>query len=307
MKNLKFLLVILFTLTIFSCSDETEVPNALSAEEQKDLIIDEALESSLLDDMLQDIDSYSTFGDGLKSAEETSCPSVTMEKPDEKPYWPRKVIVDYGEDCEKNGRIKSGKMIIEKSAPWYEKGSVRRVTFENYSVDGKFIDGVKEIENITEEGGNATFLIAGELVMEWSKNDTTEIRVQREFEKTQEWIIGFRDKEVKAEMILNGEAEIQKTINGKTKEVDKTYNDIKIVFGCKFPQSGVTEFEVKTFDDIDLEFALDYETEGDASEKCRENCDCIATLLIDGSDSEDIDLSERWWKQQKEKSNTDED
>lgn len=300
MKKLRILLLAFLALSLFACNDETESPDVLSSEEQKDLILDEALESSLLDDMLQDIDSYSMFGDGIKSAETETCATITMEKPEEKPYWPRKVIVDFGEGCEKNGRMKSGKMIIEKSAPWYEKGSVRRVTFENYQVDGKWIEGVKEIENITEEGANPTFQIEGELVMEWVKNDTLEIRVQREFSKTQEWIVGFRDKEVKAEIVLNGESEIKKTLNGVTKNVEKSYSDIKLVFGCKFPQSGVTEFEVETFDGIELEFALDYGTAGEATERCKESCDCIATLIIEDGDSQNIDLSERWWKQARE-------
>lgn len=299
MKKLQFLLLTLFACLLFSCNNESDTPVDLPVEEQKSLILDEALQSSLMDDILQDIDTYSAFGALTKSAEEGTCPTMTVEKPEEKPYWPRKTIVDFGEACEKKGRIKSGKMIIEKSAPWFEKGSVRRVTFENYRVDGMWIDGVKEIENITEEG-RPTFLIEGELVMEWIKNDTLDIRVERKFSKTQEWLVGFRDKKVQAEILLNGEAEIKKTVNDVTRLVEKEYKDIKIVFGCKFPQAGITEFEVNTFDDLELEFALDYSTEGEASGKCGESCDCIATLIVEDSDSEDIDLSERWWKQTRE-------
>lgn len=296
MKSIQILFLAIFSLVLFSCSDVSENPNDLSGEEQKELIIDEVLQSAVLDDLLQDIDTYSLFTEGLKSAETGGCPEVTIQRPGSAPFWPQTITLDFGEGCEKFSKVKSGKMIIEKSGPWFEASSVRRVTFENFVVDGMAIEGVKEIENITAEGGNPTFAIGAELDMEWAKNDTLTISVSRVMNKTQEWVFGFMDKDLKSQIILNGEEEIVRIVNGEQKTIEKKYNDISIVFGCRFPQSGVSEFEILTFDGQELDFALDYGTEGEAGEKCREFCDCMATLTLDDGTSEDIDLSNRWWK-----------
>lgn len=305
MNTTKFLFLLLLSISLFSCQDDGESIDNAASEDTKDLIIDEVLQSAILDDLLQDIDTYSLFGEGLKSVETGGCPEVTIQRPGSNPFWPQTITLDFGEGCEKYGKVKSGKMMIEKSGPWFESGSIRRVTFENFVVDGISIDGVKEIENISVEGGNPTFTIGAELDMEWVKNDTLNISVSRVVNKTQEWIFGFKDKDVKSQILLNGEEEITRTVNGETKIIEKKYNDISIVFGCRFPQAGVSEFEVITFDGQELEFLLDYGTEGEASEKCREHCDCIATLIFDEDKSEDIDLSNRWWKQAKENNKKD--
>jgi hypothetical protein len=297
MDTTKILFLFLFSFILFSCQDDGDIPNNLTSEEQKELIIDEVLQSAVLDDLLQDIDTYSLFAEGLKSAETGGCPEVTIQRPGSAPFWPQTITLDFGEGCEKFSKIKSGKMMIEKSGPWYEAGSVRRVTFENFVVDGMSIDGVKEIENITAGIGNPTFAIGAELEMEWAKNDTLIVSVSRVINKTQEWVFGFMDKDVKSQIILNGEEEIVRTVNGEQKTIEKKYNDISIVFGCRFPQSGVSEFNVLTSDGLKLDFTLDYGAEGEAGEKCSEDCDCLATLTLDDGTSEDIDLSNRWWKQ----------
>lgn len=301
MKKIHFLFLALLSLSIISCNNDSEVVPEPLSEDQKDIVIDEALQSAVLDDILQDIDTYSFLGEGLKSAETGGCPAVTIQRPGSAPFWPRTITLDFGDGCDKNGKIKLGKMIIEKSGPWFEAGSIRKVTFENFVVDGMSIDGEKEIENITPVGGNPTFAIDAEMDLAWTKNDTLDITVHREMDKTQEWILGFRNKDVRGQIILNGETEITRTVNGVEKSIEKTYNDISVVFGCRFPQMGVTEFKVTTFDGIELEFTLDYGTEGAAGEKCRENCDCIATLSVEDQTTEDIDLSERWRKWTKEK------
>lgn len=305
MKKIQFLLLALFSLVVFSCQNDGDVQPEQISEEQKDLIIDEALQSAILDDLLQDIDTYSLLGEGLKSAETGGCPALTIQRPGSKPYWPRTIKLDFGDGCEKNGKMKSGIMKIEKSGPWYESGSKRTVTFENYMVDGMSIDGEKVIENVTVGDGAPTFSIDAKLDLAWVKNDTLNITVHREIYKTQKWTFGFRNKDIKGQIVLNGNSEIVKTINGEVKTIEKTYTDISIVFGCRFPQAGVTEFEVKTYNGVELDFALDYGIEAEASEKCRKECDCIATLIIEETDSENIDLSARWWKQVKDKNTKD--
>lgn len=300
MKKTNLLLLIMLVM-LFACQDEATLQQDEVDAENKELIIDEALQSAIVDDILADIDLYSSFGD-LKSAEMgDECPNTYIADA-EAPYV-KKVVIDFGEGCEKNGKLKQGKIIIEKTDKWWNPNAIRRVTFDGFKVDGKWIGGVKEIVNKTAEAGKPTFLIEGNIVMEWMKNDTIEIRVARTFSKTQEWLIGFREKEIKAEVIINGTSTINRRVNEVTKEITKTFNDLKLVAGCRFPQAGITTFDVETYDGLKLEFELDYGTEGSAGDKCKENCDCYATLSWEADEttgSEDIDLSDKWWKQARE-------
>ncbi len=296
MKRIHFPFLVLFALCLCACQDNNVPEDEQISDEQKTIIIEEALQSAILDDLLKDIDIYSALGEGLKSADMGGCPAVTIEKPGSAPFWPRTITLDFGDGCEHNGKVKSGKMIIVKSGPWHEADSKRTISFENYVVDGMSINGNKEIKNITTEGGNATFKINAELDLAWVKNDTLNISVHREINKTQEWIFGFRDRDVRGQVVLNGNSDITRSVNGETKTIKKTYNDISILFGCRFPQSGTTNFDIKS-SAVNLKFTLDYATSaGSPEEKCSENCDCMATLIMNGHDSVDIDLAARWRK-----------
>lgn len=282
--------------SVFSCQD-TLVPDNQMNDDQKELIIEEALQSTILDDLLRDIDIYSALGEGwTKSAEiEGGCPIITIERPGSAPFWPRKITLDFGDGCEKNGKVKSGIMVIEKSGPWKESGSKREVTFDNYKVDNLLIEGKKELTNITEGDGNPTFKIEANLTLTSKSDSGKVVIVTRKVEKEQEWISGFNDKDVPKQVYLTGQSDIVKTVGDEEKTIKKEFTSILIVSGCRFPQTGVTDFKVNTFDGLELEFALDYGTEGVASDKCKESCDCIATLTS-GDQSEDIDLSAKWWK-----------
>lgn len=294
MKTKHYFLILLISGLLFSCDKKEAVKSDLSAD-QKELIIDEALQSSVIDDLLNDIDSYSELGEGLlKSAQtEEICPVITIEKPESKPFWPRTVTLDFGDGCDKSGKMKSGKIIMEKSAPWREPGAERKVTFENYVVDGVSIEGTKTLTNISEEGENPTFKIEADLVFTFTNKNDEEVVVSRKIEKTQEWLAGYRDKDVKKQVVLSGESKVVKKIGDDEKNIEKTFDSILLVAGCRFPQDGITKFEVNTFDGDKLEFVLDYATTGVSGDKCSADCDCTATLIVDDV-SEDIDLSERW-------------
>ena len=68
---------------------------------------------------------------------ENSCPVITYYRNSE----PRKMIIDFGSECEgKDGKVRSGKIILISSS--FEDMMVTRTkTFENFSVDGRGIDG----------------------------------------------------------------------------------------------------------------------------------------------------------------------
>jgi len=300
-------------MTFFSCQENLD-NDGLKNSDQKELIIDEALQATIIEELLQDVDMYSELGESLtKSAEiEGGCPMVTIERPGSKPFWPRTITLDFGEGCEKNGKMKSGIMVIEKSAPWHESGSVRKVTFENYMVDDIAIEGEKTITNITGEGEHPTFEIKAKLVLTSVNKQDKKVVVTREVIKIQEWLAGYRQRGVRNHILITGESEIVRKVGegeeADEKTIEKGYNSLLIVQGCRFPQSGVTDFEVNTFDGLELEFSLDYETTGAGGDRCQENCDCIATLSWGNEDNggyEVIDLSDKWWKKARENGSED--
>lgn len=308
MKSVKYIVLAFLVSALFSCEEKLVENNNLS-EVEKDLVIDEALQSAIMDELLSDIDVYSNLGEGwTKSAEmEGGCPAVTIERPGSAPFWPRTITLDFGDGCDKGGKTISGIMVIEKTGPWTETGSIRKITFDGYTVDGVVFSGEKSIKNITETEGKPTFEIKADVNLHYVKiteNETgekneVEVLVKREDDKTQVWLNGFGQRDAVKEISISGESKIKKEVGDVSKKIDKKFNDILLVQGCRFPQAGITGFEVKTFDDLKLEFALDYNSTGQASDKCKENCDCIATL-ISAEGSEDIDLSARWWKKARE-------
>ena len=61
------------------------------------------------------------------------------------------ITIDYGEGCEDwRGRHRRGKIIIRYSGPWWEPGSVMVITFENFYINGKKINGTRTRTNISE-------------------------------------------------------------------------------------------------------------------------------------------------------------
>jgi len=130
----------LFSLFITSCH-KNEVETIVS-----DDVIDQEI---IIENLLADIDAFSEDVINnqlgfLKSAEsgpsdeDESCPVITYYRNSD----PRKMIIDFGTECEgEDGRIRSGKIIITSSS-FENLMATRTKTFENFSVDGRGIDGI---------------------------------------------------------------------------------------------------------------------------------------------------------------------
>jgi len=140
MKRIGFLLLIgIFSIMFISCQK-----NEVELMSTEDLIEQEAE----IEILLSDIDAFSEeiIDDQLnffKSAtisvpdEDDSCPVITYYRNSE----PRKMIIDFGNEClGKDGRTRSGKIIIA-STSFENMTATRTKTFENFSVDGRSIEG----------------------------------------------------------------------------------------------------------------------------------------------------------------------
>lgn len=289
-------ITLLATMLAFASCEKEQLSDEQVEGKNLEVALDEALQAVLIEDILKTIDDYSWIGEGsLKSAVilEEDCPEIRVERIEEDKRWPRKVTIDYGENCVHRGKSKSGKIIIFKTDRWKNPGSVREVEFKDYFVEGVKIKGHKRIENITEAGGSPTFEIRMEIEMISEKDGKRKV-VKRAAEKTQTWIAGFGNREVPNVYNISGVVEIEVEVGDKEKEIRKELSGIEHHQGCEFPQGGATLFEVETFDDQGLTFTLNYSYGED------EGCDSNAMLIV-GTEEIPIDLADRWRKQVKDK------
>jgi hypothetical protein len=75
-----------------------------------------------------------------------TCPVISVISPDGA-FWPRKVIVDYGDGCSHGKRTRKGKIIITVSGPMWEVGSSRTVELEKFYVNDHKVEGTRVVTN----------------------------------------------------------------------------------------------------------------------------------------------------------------
>ena len=229
-------------------------------------VVDEAVADILWNTIDADVDYVSDLmgTKGFKSVSDT-CPMIIVDHPDSA-YFPRTVVIDYGDGCETwHGRTKSGAIIIEISRPLHEIGAVRTVTFNDYFVNGYGIEGVKTFTNNgMNDSGNINYQVvlqAGKIVFP----DGGE--VLREMNHNREWISGIETPRYRwdDEWLIRGTAE------GVNRDDVSYLNEITtpvlVKAVCKFPVSGTIDMNIT---DLGV-MVLDY---GDGE------CDNIATITF---------------------------
>lgn len=83
----------------------------------------------------------------------TGCPAVTWSA--DRGTFPNTCTIDYGTGCTaRNGRVISGQITVEVSAPYFEQGSVRTTSTDNLTVDGNAISYTRTVTNqgLSESG-----------------------------------------------------------------------------------------------------------------------------------------------------------
>jgi len=76
-----------------------------------------------------------------------SCANVAINRES------KTIIIDFGTGCEgPRGRIRSGVIRISYSGFWLMPGSEITTTLENFSIDGRQIEGTRTVTNITSNG-----------------------------------------------------------------------------------------------------------------------------------------------------------
>jgi hypothetical protein len=97
-------------------------------------------------DIVEDAEDQADLAVEFRGGDGNGCPTITVT-PDDKTF-PRKVVIDFGERCEgKNGHIRKGKIVVNQTAPMYEKGAIRTLTYEGYFVDDAKVEGSRVTTN----------------------------------------------------------------------------------------------------------------------------------------------------------------
>jgi hypothetical protein len=179
-------------------------------------------------------------GDLTKSAVLDSCPTVTIDHPEDTKF-PKVVTVDYGTLCTGlYDNTRSGKIIITVTGLRTVEGSKRIVTFDNYFVNGIKVEGTKTVENL---GYNDNQNMVFSATLEGGKLTLADGRtIERSFSHEREWIAGFNTRN-----ISDDECFITGTASGVTVKGVSFNNTITTPLywkrACRFLVSGVVKIE----------------------------------------------------------------
>ncbi len=251
-------------------------------------IKDEVIIEEIIDDILYDLEQF----DFLKS--ETTCPVVTVEKPDDARF-PRIITRDFGEGCVNEwGVEKSGKVIVTVYGPWLKEGSKRTVEFEDYTHRGTAVSGKKVIVcKGMNEDGYYVHSIRGKIQL--VREDG--MVISREITRRRTMLAGFGEPGVPKEWLLEGKTIVEKS--NAREYVMNIREPLYRIQGCRWAQSGlkVIRFNIdeeEEADDAAVEGApeyrhkvvIDYGFVGQEDSAC----DSFVLRKVDDKEAEVVDL-----------------
>ena len=278
MKKSILFIAALATAVFFGCEEDLTDNTNLLTEEEEAVILDDAASDNVIEATDYEVDYYSSSDDiikGINSGKKSTQwprwryvngegPAVTVDPTGS--AYPKTITIDYGDGIELvNGRIISGMIIIEVSAPPRINGATREVSYENFYVDSVHIEGGATRTFTGTDTTERVFSNVSNLTITFP--DSTIL--QRNAERTRSLVDGFEtlfrhsDDVILIEGFVNYE-----TSNGKSFSKTITY-PIKKTGACRFIVEGTVYFTLNG-----EEFAeLDY---GDGT------CDDVATITKDG-------------------------
>jgi len=276
MKTKKLLLYLIGSITIaafilISCEKEN---TSTISDEVLQVSEDDALATTIFDDVYEDAENALTSLQ-LKSTDVMICRSVDYVWKDDTLI----VTITYDGDClyefNNNPHWKSGKIIIKRTGGrYYEAGSTRIITFEDYYVDSVKIEGTK---TIVSQGYNAdSTSITFDLTLEGGKLTFPDgTFMTRDAQTTQ--VMYLNENGSVDHYLINGTAT---GINIFGEAYTRTLIDLWIEPGCPFILRGTVIIEIEGQDPITLDY-------GDGT------CDALAAVTRNG-ETKDIHLRLRW-------------
>ena len=212
--NRKFLLSAVFIMVaFFSCQKNEQLENVLTPS-NLNLVVDDATTTEFINQMMILVDYYSGIDEAIimKSATiDGGCATITRVTKQGSAF-PVTITIDFGTSCvDKDGKTKSGKVTITKSASWITPGATRTVTFDNHFVDGVKMEGSQSSKNDGVINGKQTFTWSGNITL--TKADKTS--VTRSETRTRAFIAGFSTPAVTTDDVIEitGSSKVTKSDN----------------------------------------------------------------------------------------------
>lgn len=143
-----FTAIFAFTFIASSCQEDVENPGQLTDADVLTAENEASVESAFED--VDDIgfESLLYFESGGRIAESEDSPIRCAVKSHD--VENKTITVDFGEGCVgKNGRERKGKIIITYTERRFVPGAIHTMTFENFYIDGKLIEGTRTRTNIS--------------------------------------------------------------------------------------------------------------------------------------------------------------
>lgn len=279
--KLKFLRLGLFSLIatffITSCESNDELVEeqkiVMNTEEIQNLMITEDVSSEI--ELILEEEEEDLFGSFFKreidkeksSNDKCFTRTVSVDEVNNT----RTITLDFGEACEsERGKVRSGKIIIVKKREI--GGFSKSISFDNFSIDGKEIEGSKSSSIVREnENGNKVRSYTSTITMTLVSGD----KVSLSQNKNREMIAGSNT--IRKEDNVFSITGTSSFVNKEGLEIFTTITDALIRnFSCKYIVKGVKEItkDGKTF-------SLDFGN-GD--------CDNLAIVTDANGDSKEIEL-----------------
>jgi len=287
-----FLVLMILGITLFSCQKDNinnETDGDLSEKAAEITLAEAALENATTE-MEYEVDFYANAEEILsnwwkigKRWQWTNklrykinlCPFITIESGEG--GFPKTITLDYGEGITLlNGKVFSGKIVIEISGTRKDPDYTRRVTYDNFGVDSLTIEGSSVV---TIDRDNDVFRnITSDLTCTLSSG----MVIYHHSERTWEWLEGMdTDTDQSDDVIrITGYTTAENSDNDTySKEIVEPLIRKK---DCRFIVQGVVTITINN----ELISSLDY---GDGE------CNNIAILTKDGETFE-VDLAKRKMK-----------
>ena len=164
--------ILLLTAFLYSCQKESSVSNTAVTEADAATLSDESAQAEAGFDDADDIAFTAAEEEGVEAgfglqgrfteqariylpaflelrARIGDCATITVTPNDS--TYPKKVVIDFGDNClGRDGKVRSGKMILHFTAPIRRPGAVVTLTFERFHVNRMHIEGTKIFRNLSE-------------------------------------------------------------------------------------------------------------------------------------------------------------
>jgi hypothetical protein len=287
-KTLILGLFAVLTITFSSCKKNQDItdPNNSSITPEESITLKDAAVEDVSAASDYEVDFFSTAVDSLAQVENNPnhwhqwhinhmafggrfrwghCPNITIISGPNNGY-PKTITLDYGDSTVlNNGRVLSGIIIINMSAPPRTDSATRIITFQNFKIDSIGIAGSTTMVFLGDNLTQRIFKINGEITYTFSDNST----LTRTEERQREWIAGLETQFDPSDDVINITGFVH-AVNSDGAEYQNEITEPLVRYGnCRFIVQGIVTMSKNG----EVFGTLDY---GDG------NCDRFATLTING-------------------------